>query len=497
MITSSEFVSKAKLYQKLTTSYVWGTFGWPITTSNITRAINAYPSSNAKRKSTLEALAGKDAWMFDCVGYIKALLWGFKATSGSYGGATYASNGVPDINADTMINKCSGISSDFSTIVPGEVVWLTGHIGIYIGDGKVVECTPAWKNGVQITACLNIAPISGLNGRKWTKHGKLPYVTYESNTSSTSGRFNKVVTTELKDGNLYEIPLDDIAYIGYFPSANLNKGKGELVTNAYNRILYGKKKADFIFNCELFDSKMEPVSAITDDGKIHLEREYFGYGFVNNQKPVFSYKNNVNAPDYVGAYPLLVKDGKKFFTSDPAGLGGSRARTTMALKDDKLAVAFVSGSGCTLTSLAETFIGMGYDSACNFDGGGSTQAIAPKKNVISTRAVRGFVAIWLKSSGNAVGQTITYNTGSTATSNFQTSAKNGVTYYVNVKASSCLNLRASYSTSSAIKKQLARGAKVIWYGYSQIEGGTEWKRVQASDGTEGWVVASYLSKSSV
>lgn len=70
-----------------------------------------------------------------------------------------------------MITKCSGVSADFGGIVPGEAVWLPGHIGVYIGGGKVIECSPAFKNCVQVTACLNIGTISGMNGRKWTKHG--------------------------------------------------------------------------------------------------------------------------------------------------------------------------------------------------------------------------------------------------------------------------------------------------------------------------------------
>ena len=86
-----------------------------------------------------------------------------------------------------MITKCSGLSTDFSRIVPGEAVWLKGHIGVYIGGGKVIECSPAFKNCVQVTACLNIGAISGLNGRRWTKHGKLPYITYDTAETATGG----------------------------------------------------------------------------------------------------------------------------------------------------------------------------------------------------------------------------------------------------------------------------------------------------------------------
>lgn len=86
-----------------------------------------------------------------------------------------------------MITKCSGVSADFSGIVPGEAVWLPGHIGVYIGGGKVIECSPAFKNCVQVTACLNIGAISGMNGRKWTKHGKLPYITYDTAGGAQDG----------------------------------------------------------------------------------------------------------------------------------------------------------------------------------------------------------------------------------------------------------------------------------------------------------------------
>ena len=78
-----------------------------------------------------------------------------------------------------MINACNDVSTDFRSIQVGEAVWIPGHIGIYIGDGLAVECTPAWKDGVQITAVHNIGKKSGYNGRSWTKHGKLPYVAYE------------------------------------------------------------------------------------------------------------------------------------------------------------------------------------------------------------------------------------------------------------------------------------------------------------------------------
>ena len=84
-----------------------------------------------------------------------------------------ASNNVPDIGADSMIKKCPDASTTgWDSMEVGEVVWTTGHIGIYIGDGLAVECTPKWKNCVQITAVANIGSKSGYNARTWKKHGR-------------------------------------------------------------------------------------------------------------------------------------------------------------------------------------------------------------------------------------------------------------------------------------------------------------------------------------
>lgn len=77
-----------------------------------------------------------------------------------------------------MIGKCTDVTTDFSSIEVGEAVWMSGHIGVYIGNGLCVECTPRWSDGVQITAVHNIGKITGYNGRTWTKHGKLPHVNY-------------------------------------------------------------------------------------------------------------------------------------------------------------------------------------------------------------------------------------------------------------------------------------------------------------------------------
>lgn len=175
--TAAELAAMCKkVATEFKTLYVMGCFGAPMTAANKDRYTRNHSYNMDTVRTVMIKSATSDTFGFDCVCLIKAILWGWDGDmSHVYGGATYASNGVPDINADGMIAKCKDVSTDFTKIQVGEVLWMKGHIGVYIGNGLAVECTPAWKNCVQVTTVLNIK--SG-TGHKWTKHGKLPYVSY-------------------------------------------------------------------------------------------------------------------------------------------------------------------------------------------------------------------------------------------------------------------------------------------------------------------------------
>ena len=165
-----ELVNKAKEVLNFKTFYIWGSFGAPITQKLLDEKFKQYPSYYTQKKKE-EAIkhVGKGYFGFDCIGLIKGILWGWDGSQTANGGAKYNSNGVQDVNADTTISLCSDVSTNMSNIIPGECVWMKGHIGIYIGNGEVIESTPAWNSGVQLRK---------LSDRKWLRHGKLPWVQY-------------------------------------------------------------------------------------------------------------------------------------------------------------------------------------------------------------------------------------------------------------------------------------------------------------------------------
>lgn len=121
-------------------------------------------------------------FLFDCGGLIKSIIWGFNFDYSQYrGGAIYQSNGLPDVGCDRLFNEyCYDKSTDFTKIEVGELVWMSGHIGVYVGDRKVIEATSAWDNKVLISEVGNNGERTKNGSRclTWTHHGKFNKIEY-------------------------------------------------------------------------------------------------------------------------------------------------------------------------------------------------------------------------------------------------------------------------------------------------------------------------------
>lgn len=163
------------------TMYVSGCFGAPLISSTIERYINKN-SYNKKIENLIRKCAkdydehGKITFGFDCVCLVKGILWGWYGNEKHiYGGAVYKKNDIPDFGVNSLYKYCTGWSNNFDKIIPCEIVWLSGHCGIYVGNGNVVECTPKWDNKVQIRK---------LSDRNWKRHGKLNFINYNNYTAT-------------------------------------------------------------------------------------------------------------------------------------------------------------------------------------------------------------------------------------------------------------------------------------------------------------------------
>ena len=282
---SNKFIDKLQnIFSGYRTVYMWGVFGAPVTDALIASKAAQYPDWYGYEKcAALRKLVGKGYFGFDCVSLIKGVLWGWTGSmSKSNGGAIYSSKGVPDISADGLIYRAIDVSTDFSNIVGGEVVWREGHVGVYIGNGKVIECTPRWSNEVQVTCCLNVANIPSMNGRIWTKHGKIPYIDYGLSEATyvaapEGDSIVKVVQqlcNDLRCLNLDAIDLDvdgvsgplTIAAIKNLPT--VKQGSKGTSVRAIQSIVGGDADGDFGSNTAYYVKKWQIANSLDNDGVV-------------------------------------------------------------------------------------------------------------------------------------------------------------------------------------------------------------------------------------
>lgn len=145
--------------------YVWGTYGCVLTESQFNSKLQQYPEGVGKYADFIREnwVGGRTA---DCVGLIKGYGWLNPDTLT----IDYGTNGMPDISANQMYYNASQ-SGTIDTIpeIPGLAVWHNGHIGVYIGNGEVIEAMGT-KYGVVRTQ---------LEGRGWTHWLKIAYIDYD------------------------------------------------------------------------------------------------------------------------------------------------------------------------------------------------------------------------------------------------------------------------------------------------------------------------------
>jgi len=144
--------------------YVWGTYGSVLTDSLFEYKLEQYPDGVGNYEDFIREnwLGGRTT---DCVGLIKGYGWLDPDTLT----INYGTNGMPDVGADQMYNNAT-VKGDISTMpdIPGLAVWHKGHIGVYIGNGEVIEAMGT-KYGVVKTK---------LADRSFTAWLEVPYISY-------------------------------------------------------------------------------------------------------------------------------------------------------------------------------------------------------------------------------------------------------------------------------------------------------------------------------
>ena len=145
--------------------YWFGTCCYKATNSLLTRKRTQYPShyqDNRMARYRRDIAAG--ATVQDCVGIIKGYYW-----TREDGKMIYLLDGRPDKGANSMFAAAKH-KGPMATMpeVPGVILHMQGHVGIYIGDGWVIEAK-GFNAGVIK---------SRIEDGRWTSWFYCPYIEY-------------------------------------------------------------------------------------------------------------------------------------------------------------------------------------------------------------------------------------------------------------------------------------------------------------------------------
>ena len=185
--------------------YVYGAIGQKLTLSLINDRAKAYPRINTSTRVAIFKKilnTGKTTYAYDCVGLIKSYLWG------GYGKVKY--NSKQDVSANGMyeVAKKKGTMKTMPE-VKGLFVQMNGHIGVYIGNGYVIECTPNKKFAKQSHGGGGVCKTK-LSARKWVHWGYIPWIDYVEEKQEEK---QETPTTTNKAKDVSELTL--VEYLDY------------------------------------------------------------------------------------------------------------------------------------------------------------------------------------------------------------------------------------------------------------------------------------------
>lgn len=199
--TNIGLVEHMKKGLKNKNGYVWGTFGQVLTEALLTAKIAQYPKEVGGKASVI-----RKQWMgrvvTDCVGAIKQYLW--------LDNSVLIYDGKTDYNANTMLTAAKEKGTiDTMPDIPGLAVQKQGHIGVYIGNGQVIEANSTIKGWIQ-------TPLKGVGSTKWTHWLKVPGVEYVAEKPSKPVAPPKVdVDQMVKNLKMASLITDDVLWKKY------------------------------------------------------------------------------------------------------------------------------------------------------------------------------------------------------------------------------------------------------------------------------------------
>jgi hypothetical protein len=247
---------------------------------------------------------------FDCWNLGKAIIWSRGAIVNNYTVGKYAamdtSCGLGDWGGYEIITQAPNCSSNFSNLVPGEWLYMENHVGYYVGDGQVIECTAGWNVWAITVSQIDSRGNRSRNGvpnGSWKLRGMVPWLDYNSSNDKEPPVISNVSYSNVSAaGYTISCTVKDNGSIKgvAFPTWTVRNGQDDLPANFMSTQLGTKSGDTYTFRVNASAHNNETGPYIT-----HIYAEDRGGNVTSlplsavdvrndNQKPVIS---NVSVSD--------------------------------------------------------------------------------------------------------------------------------------------------------------------------------------------------------
>jgi peptidoglycan hydrolase-like protein with peptidoglycan-binding domain len=241
------FAEKAAIAK---TPYIYATFGQILTERKLSEVRRLYPERMSEKRYQYARGHYVGKRTNDCYGLVKRYKWSGGGAENPSLDDTPIYDGSSDVNANTAYQKAT-VKGKISTIpeVRGLIVWKPGHVGVYLGNGRVAEAR-GFDFGTVITK---------LSDRPWTNWFQEVGINYDQHPTPTPGGGFEVKVKTLKrnaDGSAMVDP-NVLVFQSMMNTLKIRDDDGrELVEDSH----YGKRSEQA---CKRF----QKLRGLTVDGK--------------------------------------------------------------------------------------------------------------------------------------------------------------------------------------------------------------------------------------
>lgn len=250
-------------YKSGTHVYWYGTYCNACTSSLLKSKTQQYSSHyGSNRQATYKKHIEQGKTCTDCVGLIKGYYWE------KDGVIKYKRDSLPDKGATGMYNaaKIKGKIADGMPEIPGILVWTSskGHVGVYVGDGLVVEAR-GFSYGVQRNT---------VNKRAFTDWGLCPYIDYtvEEEARAYAAMTGIVYDKPTQDAQKPAQEAEDVQGGADMPT--LRKGRKGLAVKVMQRFLRarGAKLEQYGIDGDFGDETAAALAAFQTANKLTVDQ---------------------------------------------------------------------------------------------------------------------------------------------------------------------------------------------------------------------------------